>query len=1221
LSSKGSPQANDPQALVGTTLADRYRLDAVLGVGGSGSVYRAHDLANDLECALKVLHPWGTRGDDVARSKREFRAAARMSHPNCVRVFGLESAGDRWFFTMELVEGGALQVDERLPWQKVVPIALQVLAGLDHIHSKRVVHRDVKPANILLSRGEPTATPLVKLADFGISRSMELEQVRLGSVTGSPPYLAPEQLEGGAIDARTDLYSVGVVLYQVLTMRAPFARPITPRGGLTLGHLRELAALRADANLVPLAEVLPDVPSWLSSLVMRLLRATPDDRPQTVAIVFDELSAGWATSSGHSTPLDLPPLARAPHLAAPRLVGRSTELSRLQSFVKTALASPGSPFLCFVRGPAGSGKSRIVNQIAVVTPPAGVHVLTERWRGDGGGWPLSRILDWVVDPAERESWFVPGTHAEGQDLQARAYRLAAEALLRAATVEPLLVVLEDAHWADAAALDFLSGLVRFISDLRSVYEGAAIAIVVTHRPSDENQWLDALLLRVEELGVAFQVDIGPLPLDDATELLASMLMTRAQDSVRLFAQRLLATREPYPLYLTQTLHLLLSRGVLRREGADWNLDDIAGGDVQLPHTIVEAIGDRAAWLSVDAKRLLATAAIIGRELTFELLQAATHMDHGLLFDRLDETIGAGFIEEHARRGDVYQFTHDRFREAIRSRLSPAEAMELHEHVADAISRLYADAPDWAASLAYHYASLGRPAHAHGHALRAAEHAMDRSMFVEAAEHFDNGFLLAHLGQLTLPSEMSERRADACLYAGRYEDALGGYRFRLQSVHDPLERAEILRKSADAQFRKGDTARAGEELEGLLRTLGVKRPTSWPALIGKIAWRVATLAPWREPRAAAKAGEEAKKRLVLVARACLRLAEIYYFSDNLRGTGAMQAAISASRALGPSPELAQADVYVAMSSGALGHHRMAASLRERALTHAALAKPVDFAWIQAAAGMTFASAGDSEEALRRYLQAESILEAACDPLKQRQVWGLAAEEMICRGDFRGASQRIARIHRLTRDIGDERGKGWALYLDALIVDRRGDHARAAEMLEAAAGHSERGGDTNFQHQASARRAIVLLEDGRIDEALEAASNAAQGYGRRNLWAPHAAVHAALWATAGAYIARHGRLGPPHRARLMAVWRRSGLVAYRAQLSAPLLHASRALYEIARGRRERGMARIARAIDEAGRLGLEGELLDIYAIAAMAAPDAAADGFREQRAALAARLFAQ
>ena len=227
---------------IGRTLARKYQVEALIGEGGMGKVYRARQLALDKVVVLKVLRHT-LLGDDrtVARFKREAKAASRLNHPNSISILDFGQTEDgALFIAMEFVPGQDLHTvlskDGPLPEPRIVRIVSQVLSALYDAHNAGVIHRDLKPENIMVEqrRNEPD---FVKVLDFGIAKIQDAEGdgpalTRTGFVCGTPEYMSPEQARGATLDHRSDLYAVGVILYQLISGRLPFA---LDRGGFGIG--------------------------------------------------------------------------------------------------------------------------------------------------------------------------------------------------------------------------------------------------------------------------------------------------------------------------------------------------------------------------------------------------------------------------------------------------------------------------------------------------------------------------------------------------------------------------------------------------------------------------------------------------------------------------------------------------------------------------------------------------------------------------------------------------------------------------------------------------------------------------------------------------------------------------------------------------------------------------------------------------------------------------
>jgi eukaryotic-like serine/threonine-protein kinase len=228
--SAGAPPPGPPRLPLGSVLQGRYRLLSVIGDGAMGSVYRAERIGLERQVAVKFIDSAIARDPSfVKRFEVELRAMGRLAHPHCISVidYGVEALP---YLVMELVEGQSLRsllAGGRLPPRRALTIACQLLAGLAHAHAKGIVHRDVKPENVLLEAALGVSGDCVRIVDFGLAKLLDsASKLTLGTLLGSPHYMPPEQMSAGAeIDARVDIYTTGIVLYEMLTGARPFDGP------------------------------------------------------------------------------------------------------------------------------------------------------------------------------------------------------------------------------------------------------------------------------------------------------------------------------------------------------------------------------------------------------------------------------------------------------------------------------------------------------------------------------------------------------------------------------------------------------------------------------------------------------------------------------------------------------------------------------------------------------------------------------------------------------------------------------------------------------------------------------------------------------------------------------------------------------------------------------------------------------------------------------------
>ncbi|HZO06342.1 MAG TPA: protein kinase [Solirubrobacterales bacterium] len=296
--------------MIGTVLSGRYRLEAKLGSGGMSTVYLARDQTLDRDVAVKVMHrEMSEQADQLERFRQEARAVAKLSHPNVVAVIDAGEDGGHPYIVFEYVEGETLKARINrvgaLDPQEALAYAIEIARGLTVAHARNMVHRDIKPQNVLID-----AEGRAKLTDFGISRQLEQDgMTATGRVLGTTDYVAPEQAMGMAVDPRSDIYSLGVVLYEMLIGQVPFHAD--SQVGVAMKHVNE--------ELPDVQQRRPEVSAAAALVVERSTAKDPDERYQEVGEMIDDLStaleveaarAGSSTGEATSVLQAVPPAKR-----------------------------------------------------------------------------------------------------------------------------------------------------------------------------------------------------------------------------------------------------------------------------------------------------------------------------------------------------------------------------------------------------------------------------------------------------------------------------------------------------------------------------------------------------------------------------------------------------------------------------------------------------------------------------------------------------------------------------------------------------------------------------------------------------------------------------------------------------------------------------------------------------------------------------------------------
>ncbi|HSR99218.1 MAG TPA: serine/threonine-protein kinase, partial [Kofleriaceae bacterium] len=367
------PSSSSDDFAIGSVLDGRYRIDAVLGTGGMGRVYRAEHTKIGKPVAIKVLHADLHRNREASqRFQREAIASGRLDHPNIVGVsdFGVLDGGT-CYLVMEVLEGESLgdrlARERRIHWVEAIDILRGVLHGLRHAHDRGVVHRDIKPDNVYLARKD--GDPVIKILDFGIAKlyagsADDPASTRAGLTVGTPAYLSPEQACGGEITPKSDLYSATIVLYEMLAGRAPFE------------DKDPLAMLGAHVSRRPpmFVEVAPglDIPRPLEDIVQRGLKKSAVDRIGTAAdylAMLDAFSPPLHPMPRSATPLELE-VASARIRIPPSLTAATRDPVQHSDAMQAAWDAAARGQLATAPTSAGQGKPPPANGVLPVVPGA-----------------------------------------------------------------------------------------------------------------------------------------------------------------------------------------------------------------------------------------------------------------------------------------------------------------------------------------------------------------------------------------------------------------------------------------------------------------------------------------------------------------------------------------------------------------------------------------------------------------------------------------------------------------------------------------------------------------------------------------------------------------------------------------------------------------------------------------------------------------------------------
>jgi hypothetical protein len=622
--------------MTGEVVAGRFQIIKKLARGGSAEVFAALDRSTGKRVALKRLLAQQGKHAAVARFMREYYALAELRHPRIIEVYDYGVEQGEPYYTMELLDGHDLNELSPLPYREACSDLRDVASCLALLHARRLLHRDVSPRNV-----RRTSDGHCKLIDFGAMIPFGTP----ANVTGTPPCIAPEALQGGALDQRSDLYSLGAVLYFALTGRHAYPA-------------NELRAL-PESWQRGAPQRIPDLPEALEDLLLALLDLDPMKRPASAAEVIDRLSA-----IGGLPAEDNLAVGRS-FLVSSQLIGRTRECSQLQA--RLTQAADGRGFAALISGAAGSGKTRMLSAAALIAQTTGLLVVRTALREQRG--VSSSLLHDVVSglrqvaPAESEyasaRWPLVRAALSGSKLaHSRAELLShAEKYVReVASARPLLLTVDDLQHGDDLAVGLVAALAHHAGE-------CSLAIIASHEGPT------SALSSARGLASTVQLE----PLDRAqTAMLTASLFGDVPNLERI-ADWFFEIARGNPKMTLELAQSLLARGTLRYVDGSWVLPtEIAE---PLPQDTADALLRRLSPLSAAARALAELLCVRRAGASAEhilALTAPTPPDE--MFRALEELVREGVLES---AGHEYAFVQDALRAQLAQALPAERSQELH----------------------------------------------------------------------------------------------------------------------------------------------------------------------------------------------------------------------------------------------------------------------------------------------------------------------------------------------------------------------------------------------------------------------------------------------------------------------------------------------------------------------------------------------------------------
>ncbi|MCI5222370.1 MAG: hypothetical protein D3924_06795, partial [Candidatus Electrothrix sp. AR4] len=918
---------------------DNYLILDKLGKGGMSVVYRALDKELNKEVALKLLNPTNTLPylELVVKFRNEVKVISKLDHPNIIKFHATGNYNNIPYLVTEVLEGdslaGLLKKGVTFSINESLALIGKIAEALHCVHSHNIIHRDVKPSNIFVVNSR-TDNPEIKLLDFGLAHIMELSNFEKNdNMSGTFAYMSPEAtgIIRKPLDERSDLYSVGVILYYLLTGQLPF------HSNSAAELLHQIAAMKA----APLHRLNPHLPDVIVQIVNRLLAKDQDERYQSTKGLLYDISRylkgeqSFTIGEGDKNEVRL--------TYQTKLVGREEELTRIKGLINNAARKQGG--ICLIGGEPGVGKTRLVKAIKEYVYIRGYNkgevFIESHCMAQENKIPyqaFKHALDEFIQKITRSG--AEEKAEETKRIQELAGELGAvlvklnpnlkELLGRVPELPPLDPEKENIRFIITAA-NFICNLFRenqvgilFLDDLQWADEGSLrllehigthigksnLLILGTYRNNeiDQEHRLVRIKKNAKNRGDALtDIQIEPLAHDRVQNMVANLLKEKS-DQVHELAKYISDKASGNPFFTITLLKELVEQDAIAWEQGVCAVNQKKINSLHLPNNIIDMMLLRTKEIPEELEHLLKISAVIGKEFKLYLLYRLIKEDHNVILNLIDQAVERNLLEYSLRNRGKVRFVHDRIRETFLSRISDDERLEYHLKIALFLQEHYRGNEEKILfELTYHLMEGGDEEDGLMYALKAGEKAKANYASLDAITYYIYAKKI-----LNKKGERSKRYINLLEHLGESYKMLGKFKKSLEILEscdalipetDIVQKSRVLSKIGDALFEKGELENSFHVLDQALRFSGIKVPQSKFAVNMSLfrEFCVQILHTWF-PTLFLRNKYKENVRSILALRMLNQLYKGYSFNDMKKGMYCHLKSLNLAEKTGPCSEL-------------------------------------------------------------------------------------------------------------------------------------------------------------------------------------------------------------------------------------------------------------------------------------------------------------------------------